>query len=738
MVEEFTSLVKRLAADAWRTRHRRCLVLAGPHSWCVELAATLTERLRDQPIWVGDPSSAPSGFQVVANRLARGLLGRQSLCVVVDCWDGADPNIIGAVSGIVEGGGLLVLLRRPWGEDAMGSQQRLRLTVLPFEPEEVSLHFTHRFWRHIAASPGTAVLDSERALVIDSEEPQEAEPAERFVHDVAKTPDQLDALAAIMKVAQGRRRRPIVLTSDRGRGKSSVLGLAAGELLRDRGGRILLIAPSRAAVSPVFEHAQRVWHHGTWSSDRLGSEDRHLRLCVPSELVGELPDAELVLVDEAAALPVALLRRVLDRYPRVVFATTVHGYEGTGRGFSIRFRQYLDKRTPNWRSLTMKEPIRWAPGCPVETAVFSALALDGKPAHIGVDDAERNEPIQYIPVARERLAIDDSILGQVFGILVAAHYRTSPADLQRMMDAPNLQVFAALRGETVLGAALVATEGGLPSKLSRDIFLGRRRPLGHLLPETLEAYTGLAGASELTAWRVVRVAVHPDAQEQGTGSALIERINGFAEEAGVDYVGAAFGATARLLSFWREADYGLSRLGVKRGSSSGLYSAVMLKGLSSRGDEFVTLARGRFVRGIAGNLSGPWQSLEIEVVEALLEHYSEGEGEAAGLSRLDLMDVAGFASGARPFEVVFDGVLRFCRSLLGQSGPLLSLPQDERVGLVRLMLQGWSWQAVAEETSVDGRSGVLRLVSSAVRRLLMDGDDEMARELLETFESSPN
>src|SRR5690606_42099695 len=56
-----------------------------------------------------------------------------------------------------------------------------------------------------------------------------------------------------------------------------------------------------------------------------------------------ISDTDLVIVDEAAQLPVALLQHLVLCHPDtpLAFATTTHGYEGTGRGYVLRFSKWL-------------------------------------------------------------------------------------------------------------------------------------------------------------------------------------------------------------------------------------------------------------------------------------------------------------------------------------------------------------------------------------------------------------
>lgn len=59
-----------------------------------------------------------------------------------------------------------------------------------------------------------------------------------------------------------------------------------------------------------------------------------------------LAQAELVVVDEAAAIPITLVKKLLGPY-MVILSSTIHGYEGTGRSLSLKLIQNLRGKGPN-------------------------------------------------------------------------------------------------------------------------------------------------------------------------------------------------------------------------------------------------------------------------------------------------------------------------------------------------------------------------------------------------------
>lgn len=59
---------------------------------------------------------------------------------------------------------------------------------------------------------------------------------------------------------------------------------------------------------------------------------------------GKLSQVELLVVDEAAAIPLPLVKSLLGPY-LVFLSSTVNGYEGTGRSLSLKLLQQLEEQS---------------------------------------------------------------------------------------------------------------------------------------------------------------------------------------------------------------------------------------------------------------------------------------------------------------------------------------------------------------------------------------------------------
>lgn len=135
-----------------------------------------------------------------------------------------------------------------------------------------------------------------------------------------------------------------------------------------------------------------------------------------------------------------------------------------------------------------------------------------------------------------------------------------------------------MQGKTV-AAALVVKEGELAESLVEPIWQGVRRPRGHLFPQSLVAHSGYKTMAQYRYQRIVRIAVHPEWQQQGLGSQLINHISDWAKNNNDDFVCTSFGYEASLYEFWFKNQLQTVRLGVKAEASTGEYSVFMLKAL---------------------------------------------------------------------------------------------------------------------------------------------------------------
>ncbi|KAA6184313.1 tRNA(Met) cytidine acetyltransferase [Thiohalocapsa marina] len=737
----------RLRQELIDLNQRRLVLLDGPAEAGRAAAEALVQALALPPVQTSAKIAPPQRVHriggdthpdALSSAQAARLLGGECDLLIIDTHHGLDPDALGAAAGTLRGGGLLLLLTPPlarWGRDPAGSAavsgrfvRRLGRLLLsspavvrcPLPAGDTQPQAYVRFV-HPAAGSGAAGSDDSDGP--DNPTPRPVAPAPAALAapktgpmpapaSTPATSDQQQAVEAICKVALGRANRPLVLSSDRGRGKSAALGIAVARLLSDGSPRILVTAPRRAAAEAVFAHA-RAGHPA--AAD-------HLHFLAPDVLLRSRPDADLLLVDEAAGIPAPMLEAMLSRYRRIVFASTVHGYEGTGRGFEIRFRAVLERVTPHWRLLRLRTPIRWAVDDPLERFIHRALLLDAEPAaddQVDAACAPGAPPPRFESVDRDRLAADEGLLRQIFGLLVLGHYQTRPTDLLHMLDGPHMAVAVLHQGDRVLATALSAEEGRLPQPLLAPIFDGQRRPRGHLLPQTLSAHAGLFDAPRLGYTRIVRIAVHPRARRRGFGRQLVQGLIARSRRQGQDLLGASFGATSDLLQFWQRCGLAPVHLGSHRNAASGAHAAVLLHPLSADGRALYTSARARLVPHLGVRLAGPLRDVEPAVVTALLRGAPTRRWSPSADEQREL---DAFAYASRGFDAALPTLHRLLLAKLPRTLPLASgadrtAPEQTDL-LLACILQQRDWNGVAEQFGLSGKQALLRTLRDGIARLL--------------------
>ncbi|MCB1737437.1 MAG: tRNA(Met) cytidine acetyltransferase [Gammaproteobacteria bacterium] len=685
----------RLRASLQASRHRRLVLCVGDDAWRAEIDGDL--RTVDGRVWrLGEALT-----DGMSPRQAQRQLGQECDILLVDALSGLDPDALGALGGCVVGGGLLILLTPPWPEWAgRVNPLNARLAVAGYPESAIGDGFNTRV-RQILDAHEAVIQVTQGAPWPDglASKLPDIEPT----HEPLPGNDQETAVAAICHVVHGQRRKPVVLTADRGRGKSAAMGLAAARLFAEGRKCVVVTGPSREAVDTVFRHAGVI---------PAGAE---LLYKAPRELVDAPMSVDLLLVDEAAGIPTGQLKDLLGQYSRIAFASTVHGYEGTGRGFDLRFRAYLDEHMRGWRSLRMQTPVRWGAEDPLEALLFTLLLLDAEPVAADQIDSADLGNTEFQRLDRQGLIADPDQLGQIFGLLVGAHYRTRPGDLRHLLDAPNLELFAMRHHGAVVAVALVSLEGGFEPDLVEEIVAGRRRPHGHLLAEAIATHCGFAEGAAYRGARVQRIAVHPAVQQRGLGTALLTGISAALATQEIDYLGASFGATPELLDFWFRNGFRPLRLGYRHNVASGEPSVLVLAGISQRGRDLACEAGDRFRPRFIRQLGDVHWQLDTCLAERLLG--AQGGGRVDGLDDRDWADIRAFATGQRAYEEVIAPLATLIAGALTSNRPLRLSPETHAL-LIRRVLQNQSWEQVANRLALAGRKGVEAALRQAITQIL--------------------
>ncbi|XP_061972312.1 RNA cytidine acetyltransferase 1-like isoform X2 [Populus nigra] len=518
------------------------------------------------------------------------------MCILQD-FEALTPNLLARTIETVEGGGLIVLLLR-----SLSSLTSLFTMVMDvherFRTEShfrATGRFNERFLLSLASCKACVVMDDELNILPisshirsiapvpvkeDSEGLSEAERGlknlkEQLHQDFPVGPlikkcctlDQGKAVITFLdSVLDKTLRSTVALLAARGRGKSAALGLAVAGAIAAGYSNIFITAPSPENVKTLFEfickgfdaieYKEHIDYDVVKSANpefkkatvRINIFKQHrqtIQYIQPHEHE-KLSQVELLVIDEAAAIPLPVVRSLLGPY-LVFLSSTVNGYEGTGRSLSLKLLQQLEEQSQIssknvegslsgrlFRKIELSESIRYASCDPIEFWLNALLCLDVTNSIPSIRRLPPCSECNLYYINRDTLFSyhkdSELFLQRMMALYVASHYKNSPNDLQLMADAPahHLFVFLGPVDESknqlpdILCVIQVCLEGQISRKSAIQSLSEGHQPFGDQIPwKFCEQFRDIVFPS-FSGARIVRIATHPSAMRLGYGSAAVE------------------------------------------------------------------------------------------------------------------------------------------------------------------------------------------------------------------------
>ncbi|XP_028755074.1 RNA cytidine acetyltransferase 1 [Neltuma alba] len=518
------------------------------------------------------------------------------MCILQD-FEALTPNLLARTIETVEGGGLIVLLLR-----SLSSLTSLYTMVMDvhdrFRTEshsEAAGRFNERFLLSLASCKACVVMDDElNILPISSHmksitpvpSKEDSEGLSESEQDLKNLKEQLNEdfpvgplIRKCCTLDQGKAvitfldaildktlRSTVALLAARGRGKSAALGLAIAGAIAVGYSNIFVTAPSPENLKTLFEfvckgfQALEYKEHLDYdvvkstnpefkkATVRINIYKQHrqtIQYILPHEHA-KLSQVELLVVDEAAAIPLPVVKSLLGPY-LVFLSSTVNGYEGTGRSLSLKLVQQLEEQSHALsknaegpasgrllKKIELSESIRYGSGDQIESWLNALLCLDVANSIPNLSRLPPPSECDLYYVNRDTLFSyhrdSELFLQRMMALYVASHYKNSPNDLQLMADAPAHHLFVLLgpvdeaRNQLpdILCVIQVCLEGQISRQSAIRSLSDGHQPFGDQIPwKFCEQFRDTVFPS-LSGVRIVRIATHPSAMRLGYGSQAVE------------------------------------------------------------------------------------------------------------------------------------------------------------------------------------------------------------------------
>lgn len=779
---KFSNRIRRNTKKYIESRHRRLIVLSGgdpgkqgfysayiTHQYSLELQKITGRKAKVLYIYhdeLDDSRIRKEVFRLFLKMRKGGeereidvfekserYLGTTYDVLVLDLSDDLRPNDVGRLVETVRGGGLVIFITpdfQSWPTKLTIFKQRLLVPGYS-EPRHV---FIKWFISTLIGAEGSYIYDVSNDKLVKTanvkiEKPSRAESIEEFIpegahfprklYELALTADQVKAAQALEALIDKPRKgwkKVVLITADRGRGKSCALGIGLvgiAESLRSvkHKVRIIVTSPEPQNVQSLFILAKKAAEALGYEISTIKKGGNIIELQGPFFSIEYWPPmnvpkvrGDIVAVDEASGIHVPLLMSILKAHDRIAFSATLHGYEGGGRGFSVRFLGELkNSKNVELTSCELKTPIRYSIGDPVEKWLYRALLLDAEPDELSENELEEIEKgeLEYVELKPEELFTEEKekLLRSLFGIYVLAHYRNQPDDLAMLADAPHHFIRAVLtkNSRKVVCSLQVAFEGGLDEQMIETLLRGNKIP-GNIIPDRILKHIRIWEMGSLKGLRIVRIATHPKVQGKGIGSFALKKLEEEASRSGMDWVGSGFGVNNKLLSFWVKNGFKPVHMSPDRNPVSGEYTVIVVKGLNQIAREIIEDGEKYLRKKITRGLRDVYRDLETDVVMGIFKSISLIPAEPPKLNPIDVDRLWIYVYGPMTYEAVSDIMWDLATFYFeSDMGRFVKLREKEEVIFLSKALQGKPWEEISRHFSLRDID-VMQLLKDAARELL--------------------
>ncbi len=654
------------------------------------------------------------------------VLGETYSSLIIDFTEGFHPNDLGIIIETIAEGGIIIAISPPvsaWNN--LKSKWHEELVSEPYTVDDVVGRFYRRFMQRTLVAEGIIIFDADRRKivkkyyfkprVVSREEiviPEERE-IKRKLYKLCATQDQIKVLQLFERFFEREKeRKAVVITADRGRGKTAILGIVTPHLISrmqkilKRPVRILVVAPSPQSVQTYFRFLLKAMVRQGMTKyfvketngmiTVVNSRYARVEYVVPRRAMVEKDYADIIIVDEAASIDVPVLWKITEGARYIIFSTTIHGYEGAGRGFSIRFLRRLESdETIEIEKIHMEEPIRYGKGDPIEKWLYDVLLLDAQPAELSDEDIKAIESgkLEFKELDKDELMKDEKLLREFFGIYVLAHYRNRPSDLVILSDMPNHLPFVVTVNGKPVCSLHIAIEGSLDDATIEKIKEGYK-PKGQIIPDLVLKHYWHFEFPKMVGVRVVRIATHPAVMNMGIGSFALQKIIEWAYSRNLDWVGSGFGVSPELLRFWTKNGFTPIHITPQRNEVSGEHTVIVLKVLKQQLEKILEDLNAEFTRRLIEYLADELSDLEtetaIELLHCLLRDVDLPEPEFGDVERRRMSK---YLHGMSLYEYTADIIRPLVRYYYSRT-ERTELDEKEEYALVAKCLQLKSWKEI--------------------------------------------